>query len=133
MEDLASSVKTITGLQAQLFSGETAVYGPKIDRLGYDAAVFSLQTGTPSGSPSVVGVTAKLQTMSGETDWVDISGASTIISGESIPHQHEINQDLKSQSRYIRMVATPHFTGGSSPKIEAAATCVLGEPRIMPV
>jgi hypothetical protein len=132
--DLASSIKSVTALQAQVLSGEAAaVYGPKIDRLGYEAAVISVQTGTPSGSPSNVGVVVKMQSMSGEVDWADVTSQTTTISGEALPHQHEIDYDLKSSERYIRAVATPHFTGGSAPKIELAATCVLGEPRVMPV
>lgn len=131
--DLASSIKSVTALQAQIISGEgSAVYGPKIDRLGYEAAVIAVQTGTASGSPSNVGVVVKMQSMSGEVDWEDIASQTTTISGEALPHIHEIDLDLKPVERYIRAVATPHFTGGSSPKIELAATCILGEPRVMP-
>jgi hypothetical protein len=133
MNDLAGSVKTVTAIQPQIASGEqSAIYGPWIDRKGYEASVFSVQVGTASGSPSDVGVVFKLQTKSGEVDSADVSGATTTISGETIPHQHEIDQDLKSLDRYIRAVATPHFTGGSSPKIEIAGTCVLGEPKVIP-
>lgn len=131
--DLASSVKAVTALEPQLLSGEgSAVYGPSIDRLGYGGAVIAVQSGTPSGSPSNVGIVVKLQDKSGEIDWADVSGATTTISGESVPHIHELDQDLKSLQRYVRTVATPHFTGGSSPKIEVAAVCVLGEARVYP-
>jgi hypothetical protein len=132
--DLASNIKTVAALQPQLLSGEgAAVYGPAIDRKGYEAAVIAVQSGTPSGSPANVGIVVKMQTKSGETDWVDVADMTTTISGEGqIPHIDEIDYDLKSSSRYIRAVATPHFTEGSSPKIELAATCVLGEPRVKP-
>jgi len=132
--DLASSIKTVTALEAQILSGEgAAVYGPKIDRLGYEGAVISVQTGIGSGSPANVGVVVKMQYKSGETDWTDASGITTTISGEgAVAHQNEIDYDLKSSARYIRAVATPHFTGGASPKIEIAATCVLGEPTVGP-
>ena len=132
--DLASSIKTVTALEAQILSGEgAAVYGPRIDRLNYEASVISVQTGIGSGSPANVGVVVKMQHMSGETDWTDVSGMTTTISGEgAIAHQNEIDYDLKSSFRYIRAVATPHFTAGSSPKIEIAATCVLGEPTVYP-
>ena len=132
--DLASSIKSVAALQAQVLSGEASeVYGPKIDRLGFEAAVIAVQTGTPYGSPSNIGVVVKIQSMSGEVDWEDVASQTTTISGEVLPHIHEIDLNLKSVDRYIRAVATPHFTGGSSPTIELAATCILGEPRVMPV
>jgi hypothetical protein len=132
--DLASTIRTTIALQSQVLSGEqSAVYGPTIDRKGFEGAVISVVTGTPSGSPSAVGVVLKLQDKSGEVDWVDVSGSTTTVSGESTPHLHEIDQDLKPLSRYIRAVATPHFTDGSSPKIEVAAVCVLGEPKVLPI
>jgi hypothetical protein len=132
--DLGSVINTKIALQSQLLSGEaTAVYGPSIDRLGYEGAVVSVVSGTPSGSPSNVGIVVKLQHKSGEVDWVDVSAATTTISGEAVPHKHEIEQPLNSIYRYIRAVATPHFTGGSSPKIEVAAVCVLGGAKIEPI
>lgn len=131
--DLAESIKTVEAIAPQTASGEAAaIYGPWIDRLGYEGAVIAVQAGTSSGSPSNVGVVFKMQQKSGEVDSADVADMTVTISGETTPLAKELDYDLKSSQRYIRTVATPHFTGGSSPKIEVAAICILGEPRVKP-
>lgn len=138
MRNLSSEVKaSYIAIQPQVLSGEaTAVNGPTINRRGYQGAVLAVQIGNTTGTPTRFGVTFKAQEKSGETDWVDISGATKTFSGESVATQNqadEITVDLKGIARDIRAVCTPTFTAGTNPKIEVAATWILGEAAVEPV
>ncbi len=138
MRDIAHEVATKTAIFPQVASGEaTAIDGITIDRNGFYGAIFAVGLGNTSGAPTRFGITFKVQQKSGETDWVDVSGKSITFSGETVANQGrlsgEINVDLKSLARYIRCVATPTFTAGTTPKVEIAATVVLGEASVEPV
>lgn len=138
MKDVKSEVKTVTAIQPQLASGEsTAINGTTIDRLGYEGGVYACQIGNTSGAPTKFGITFKVQEKSGETDWVDVSGKTYTVSGETVASQSiasgEINVDFRGRARYTRLVATPTFTGGSSPGVEVGAVLVLGEAQVTPV
>jgi len=144
MKDLASEVKTLTAIKSQVASGEaTAINGYTIDKLGFESAIFALEVGDTTGTPTRFGVTFKIQESSGESavavaaNWADVSGMSKTYSGETVATQGdlggEINVDLKPLGRYVRAVATPTFTAGSSPKINLGAVVVLGEAKVTPV
>jgi hypothetical protein len=137
MKDIKSEVKVLTAILPQVASGESvAINGFTIDRLGYEGGVYSCLVGNTSGAPTTFGVTFKVQEKSGETDWVDVSGMTYIISGETVAQQGrlsgEINIDFKGCARKTRLVATPNFNGGSSPKVEIGAVLVLGEAQVEP-
>ena len=138
MRNLGSEVKaSYVAIQPQLASGEaTAINGPAVNRRGYQGAILVCQVGNTSGTPTRFGVTFKAQHRSGETDWIDISGATKTWSGETVATQNqqdEIDVDLKGIAVDVRAVCTPTFTAGSSPKIEVAASWVLGEAAVEPV
>jgi hypothetical protein len=109
-----------------------SINGVAIDRLGYSSASFAVITGAVTGSPSAQTVDAKIQEAdaSGGT-YTDVSGATvSITDADSIG---EINVDLSGLKRYIRIVLTVSFTGGTSPAIEVASNCALGEAQYNPV
>jgi hypothetical protein len=137
MRNLGSEVKaSYVAIQPQVVSGEaTAINGPAVNRRGYQGAVLVCQIGNTAGTPTRFGITFKAQARSGETDWVDISGATKTWSGESVATQNqqdEINIDLKGIARDIRAVVTPTFTAGTTPTLETAAAWVLGEAAVEP-
>lgn len=144
MKDLASEIKTLNAIKTQVASGEsTAINGYQIDRKGFESAICAVQLGDTTGTPTTFGAIFKVQQSSGESaaaiasNWSDVSGMSITFSGETVANQGrlsgEINLDLKPLGRYIRVVATPNFNGGSSPKVALGAVVVLGEARITPV
>ena len=139
MKDVASEVKVVTAIQPQTASGEsTAINGITVDRLGYEGAVVACQVGNAGGdvAPTRFGVTFKVQYKSGETDWVDVSGKTLTVSGETVASGAtaggEINVDLKGCARYVRVVATPTFTAGTNPNLDICSTIVLGEAQVGP-
>jgi hypothetical protein len=144
MKDCASEIKTLTAIKSQVASGEaTAINGNTIDKLGFESGVFALQVGDTTGTPTRFGITFKVQESSGETaaaiatNWADVSGMTKTYSGETVATQGdlggEINVDFKPLGRYVRCVATPTFTAGSSPKINIGAVVVLGEAKVVPI
>lgn len=144
MKDCASEIKTLTAIKSQVASGEaTAINGYTIDKQGFSSGTFAVQVGDTTGTPTRFGITFKVQESSGETaaainaNWADVSGKSLTYSGETVATQGdlggEINVDFRTLGRYVRCVATPTFTAGSSPKINIGATVVLGEAAITPV
>ena len=95
-------------------SGTTPVNGDSVqfeDHVGPVAGLFSL--GTATGSPSSFSVECKLQeSTTGSSNWTDITGAAvTLIANKAVA----LLQGTRTKP-YVRAIATPAFTGGSTPK-----------------
>jgi hypothetical protein len=138
MDNITEQVKAVTAIQVQVASGESvAINGFTIDRLGYDGGIYACQIGNAIGTPTSFGVNFKAQEKSGETDWVDVSGMTLTVSGETLASENtltgEININFKGCGRYTRLVATPNFNGGTNPKVEIGAVLVLGEAQVYPI
>lgn len=103
-----------------------------IDRLGFDSCVLAAQTGAASGSPSALTLAAKIQeSADGATGWADITDAAIepLTAENSVAR---VNVRLPAAKRYLRVVETVGFTGGSSPTIGASSTIVLCGPDEIP-
>lgn len=126
MRTTSAEVRTGLAASPQLAPAGT-INGVAIDRLGCYSAVFTVVTGAIAGAPTSQSVNAKLQhsDTSGGV-YTDISGAtlSTITAGNA---SGEINVDLSSAKRYVRVVLTVAFVGGTTPTIGVSATYCLGE------
>ena len=138
MKDVASEVKTLTAIKPQVASGESAaIAGYTLDRKGCNSGVFSVAVGDAVGTPTRFGITFKVQSKSGEESWADASGQTKTFSGETtvlvVNQQYMIPSDFRALGRYVRLVATPTFTAGSSPKIHIAAVCVIGQASVSPI
>jgi len=141
MDFVSGNIKSVTAFTPRAISGEVAESGNTIDRKGYNSAVFTLVVGDYTSDPSAIDVACALQTKSGETDsWqdaLDVDGSviTTRISGEVSNvrlAQSEINVDLRSLQRYVKLTVAADFTGGTSPTLFFASTASLGEPSISP-
>ncbi|MBN1253986.1 MAG: hypothetical protein JXA50_01765 [Deltaproteobacteria bacterium] len=132
MRDLGNEVKTLMAVKPQNQSGDGAVTGEEVDRLGFENCVIGFNAGAATGTPSAVAIACKLQecATSGGS-FTDISGATVTIDAES---QHkQLNVKLAGVKRYIKAVMTVAFTGGSSPTIDVGASIVLGNAKEVPV
>jgi hypothetical protein len=103
-----------------------------VDRLGFDSCVLAAQTGAASGTPTTLSVAAKIQeSADGATGWADIADAAieplTVENGIA-----RVNVRLPAAKRYLRVVETVAFTGGSTPTIGASSTIVLCGPDEIP-
>ena len=144
MSDIGSEVKTLVAFTPRSISGETAMSGTVIDRVGYESAVFTCVSGNYTSTPSAINVECKVQhcaTAAGAfadvTDLTDplVPVIHTHISGEVTTTREataEINMDLRPCARYVKLVVAADFTGGSSPNLFFGATVTLGEPKIKP-
>lgn len=134
---IGEDVKTLLCFNPQVVSGSTVVYGPAIDRLGYESAVLSFITGALANSPTNVEYDIGLvesDTQAGT--YAAVSGVSDELSGQAaaIPGQLiETNFDLRGRKRWIKATVTPTWTGGSSPTGIVGGVIVLGEATAVPI
>lgn len=129
---LGESIKIAAGINpASLSAGSSN--GLTIDRLGYLDAKVHLKAGAATGTPSAQGVSLKMQTgdASDGSDMADVAG-DTIAALTANNAEANLNIDLSGYKRYLRVVATVTFTGGTTPAIPAAATVALGGARNIP-
>jgi hypothetical protein len=91
-----------------------------------NSCVLHGQTGATEGGPASLTYDLKLQdSADGSTGWADISGASlTQIVAASTAGKKNVN--LSAAKQYIRAVEVITLTGGSTPKLNASSTVVLG-------
>ena len=118
----------------QSISGSSAVNGTALDTKGYNTGVLRAYAVAASGSPSAATITVKLQecaTSNGTfTDALDNTGTvigftltTTSADGKNEARVEGLGLNRK---RYIRAVATPAFTSGTSPASVTFAEVVMG-------
>lgn len=123
--DIGALLKVLKGINP-VASAAAVINGSAIDRSGFQSCVLSGQAGAAAGAPTARTVDFKLQeSADGSTNWADISGAAvtTIIADNGEAH---VNVNLAGVKKFIRIVATVTFTGGTTPTIPVAATVALG-------
>lgn len=125
------TAKTALRAAAQAAAASYALEGASIDREKFDSALFHVQSGVDEGTPTSFAVDAKLQDSANGSSWADVSTSAsnpsvaiTQITTENADRFLEI--DLTPLRRYVRLVFTVAFSGGSSPKVALAADAVLG-------
>lgn len=111
-----------------------ATNGVAVDTEGYGDGMIVVSVGAATGTPDSFTVAAKVQeSADGSTNWTDISG-SAIATVTAASKTGEIALALNSRAaamRYVRVVATPAFVNGTSPKIAIGAVVLLGSPEIV--
>lgn len=130
--NIGASVKVVAGFSPQA-AVAGAINGAAIDRLGFRSAVLHARSGAVTGAPTAQTYDVKLQdSADGSTGWADIPGAAiTQITAANAEAEKDIN--LAGAKRYIRVVGTVGFTGGTSPTLQVASALVLGGPAAEPV
>jgi len=127
---IQENTKNVLGL-APVDSTGAANNGAGIDTLAHAnfGEVLTLITvGSASGTPDSFSVAAKIQQSSddGSGDaYADVSGLTmtAITTNNGVGEIHFDKGELTE--RYFRVVVTPTFAGGTSPKIELSATHTL--------
>lgn len=124
LEDVSQLMIAKKGINPQVATA--AVNGTGLDRTKYDSVLASCTTGAKGGStaPTSVSTVFKLQESSDNSTFTDVSGATCTVSGEN--GVGYIQRSLRDLDKYIRLVATPTFDGGSSPSILIGATLNVG-------
>jgi hypothetical protein len=128
------NIKVVTTVKPQSLTGSTPATGASVDTLGYDNAKIHAYAVTTTSNPSVATVTVKLQeSADGSTNWADaLDNTGTVIGftldahAADAPGAARVEGLNLNRKRYLRVVATPAFTGGTSPAIVANAELVFG-------
>ena len=136
-------VKIVGGnsVVATSFTGSTPATGNKVDTIGGDNAAVYASAAAASGTPTTGTLAVKVQeSADGSTAWTDaLDNTGTAIgftldahaaAADNIARIEGLNLNRK---RYLRVVITPAFTGGSSPAILAFGQIVLGNESPLPV
>src|ERR1017187_6663682 len=118
-------VKVVTSVKPQSLTGSTAATGASVDTLGYDNAKINAYAVTTTSNPSVATATVKLQeSADGSTSWTDaLDNTGTVIGFTLDAHAADAFNAARieglnlNRKRYLRVVATPAFTGGTTPAI----------------
>lgn len=133
MKDAGGEIKVLNALNPQSDDG-TLDAGNIIDALGYESCVFAMLYGANSGSATAIVDSVKIEEGddSALSDAADVSGATLSVEDPAAGDTNELNMDLRSRKRYIRLSSTVVFTGGTSPEILKTATCALGQSYINP-
>lgn len=129
--NIGAYVKVAKGINPQASAAAT-INGAAIDRQGYLSCVLHHACGAAAGSPTARTVDSKIQdSADGSTGWADLSGAAaTQLTADN--SEAEKNVDLSGAKRYIRVVETVAFTGGTTPTIPVAAEVVLAGRDTLP-
>jgi hypothetical protein len=124
-------IKALAAFKAAASAAAT-ITGPAIDRTGYGSCVLHHQCGDATGGPTTQTVSCKLQdSADGSTGWADVAGAAPAALTANNAAA-EVDVDLSGARRYVRVVETVAFTGGTSPAIPVAGTIVLGGASALP-
>ena len=128
--NIAAYIKHARGIAPQ-DSGAQTITGTGFDRQGYLSALLVAKNGAASGAPTSYTIDAKIQDSADNTTFADLTGASiTQITADNTDQTKAI--DLSGAKRYIRVVVTVTFVGGTSPKVEVDADVILGGADTLP-
>ena len=128
-------IRNATSIIPQSVSGASAVNGTSVDTLGYDNAKIHVYSAQASGSPSAASLAVTLQeSADGSTNWANaLDNTGTVIgftlsalqSAAALGAARVEGLNL-NRKRYLRVVVTPTFTGGTSPAVLAYGELVFG-------
>lgn len=123
-------VKVVTSIAP--IAASAATNGSAVDMEGYGEAMVVVSNGAALGSPSSFTFNAKVQeSADGSTGWTDIAGAAIVaVTTGNRTAEIPVEQLKRAASkRYIRVVATPALSGGSTPTLPISAIVLLGRPE----
>jgi hypothetical protein len=110
-------------------SAAAVINGSSIDRFLHNlplSCVLHTALGAISGSPSATGVSTKIQHSSDNSTWVDYATTSQGPTLTAANTDISAPVDLSSAQRFLRVVMTVAFTGGTTPSAIAAADIIIG-------
>lgn len=130
MKNLAYGVKKVIAL---LVGTAGANNGTGVDRAGYDELELLVSTGAATGTPTSFSVDAKIQDSADNSSFADVSGlAITAITADNTTGS-VAKIDASGLRRYVRVVTTPAYVGGTSPKVPVATVLLLTQKADGPV
>jgi len=139
LNNFDGGVDSTPALRPQTISGSSDVNGITIDKRALDTqyqyAKFAFSAGAKGGSVSPTSLTLTFRAQHSDASgsgWADISDTQVAEAAVALADENtqgEIAINLRGTKRYVRLVALPAFTGGTSPNVLAQATLILAEPK----
>lgn len=134
-------VHNVSSIVPQSVSGSSPVDGVSVDTQGYENAKLHVYAAEATGSPSAATLAVTLQeSLDGSTNWSNaLDNTNTVIGftlnceSAGAVNAARIEGLNLNRKRYLRIVVTPAFTGGSSPAILAYGELIFGGAQELPV
>lgn len=131
------TIKNLLRPANQVAAAAFALVGSTLDCESLESLLIEVKTGAATGTPTTLAVDGKLQDSADGSTWADVAAdaqnpvvAITQITAVDISRFIEVNR--RGLRRYLRMVFTVAFTGGSTPAVglsaSAAAQPLIGPP-----
>lgn len=126
--NISEQTKPVVALKPQNITGSTAILGPVIDRLRFDACLLIAIYGEVAGSAGSVSMVTNLRhgaNSDGTTSWAAVtagSGGSVASKTDTDPTtetESESFYDLSHLERYIRFSVTPTFVTSTGQQMGA--------------
>lgn len=131
--NIYDNVAVGVSLNPQAISGSSAVNGSGVDTKNYRDAMAVIRTGATSGAPDSFSIAGKVQDSADNSSFADVTGLTfTAITAVSTTGLLRLNL-MGDQRRYLRIVVTPTFSGGTSPSVELFGVILLGNAVFNPV
>jgi len=132
LTDIGHKIKTVGFLAPQALSGSSEVLTSAIDTqaAGFVSGQLIATVGATTGTPTAASIALSLKhcATSGGSYTVFTPGetnvATTLTLATTDTTARAINVDLRGAERYLKISATPTFTGGSSPSTLVSAQLV---------
>jgi hypothetical protein len=138
MSDFGAYMKPVKGFNP-VAQAAGAVNGPAIDRQGYESMRVHGSSGASTGTPTSFTADFKVQhSDDGSTGWADYApggaGATSAAVGTLTTINSEVSKNfvLAGAKRYIRVVCTLAFVGGTTPTLVVGSVVALGGSRAVP-
>lgn len=131
LTDIGHKIKTVGFLAPQALSGSSEVLTSAIDTqaAGFVSGQLIATVGATTGTPTAASVALSLKhcATSGGSYTVftpNETGTASTLTLATTDTVRALNIDLRGAERYLKISATPTFTGGSSPTTLVAAQLV---------
>lgn len=135
MNNIYSNVKSKSAVRPVALA-EGSATSIVIDTLGYRNAMFVIDNGAVTGAPDSYAVSAKVQecdTADGSFEDIADAEISDITANNKSAQIEVVGLDTEQRQRYIKLVISATFVGGTTPAALVAGTCLLGDPERLPV
>lgn len=119
-----------TALNPQAISGSSAVNGNAIDRLNAQAMNIILALGATTGTPTGTQLAVKIQhgdasNLSDAADFATVASLGSTSANFTAGDVFGYGINLEGAKRYVRVVVTPTFTGGTAPTVLSTVAAEL--------
>lgn len=133
--ELKGRIVNYQAIAGTTVSGTTTVNGTAINKTGFESLKVVCYAGAVVGAAPAGTITFQLQESSNNSDWANVTTSvvyptSAVLS--TVAGVIDINKNLTHVKKYIRVTATPAYTGGSSPYQVAGAIFTLGMSKVLP-